>query len=201
MKDKSNLGLSAWACIVASALLYAQAGLAQVSTIYAYPNAGQSADQQARDRFECHQWAVSQTGFDPTMAAPVASSSYPSRPAYDDRYPSRQRQSGGLFGIGDGGFFGGSGALGDAATGAAIGAAGGAIAGNAGKGAAWGAIGGTLLGALTRAGQPRDPDRPASRPVATPVPENEVYAERRDQADAYVRAYGACMTARDYTVQ
>jgi len=38
--------------------------------LFAYPKNGQSADQQAKDRFECHQWAVSQTEYDP--AAPPA---------------------------------------------------------------------------------------------------------------------------------
>ncbi|HUN26422.1 MAG TPA: DUF6515 family protein [Steroidobacteraceae bacterium] len=33
--------------------------------MFAYPRNGQSPDQQARDRYECHTWAVSQTGFDP----------------------------------------------------------------------------------------------------------------------------------------
>jgi hypothetical protein len=33
---------------------------------FMYPRNGQSEDLQARDRFECHRWAVSQTGFDPT---------------------------------------------------------------------------------------------------------------------------------------
>ncbi len=31
-----------------------------------YPKNGQSPDQQARDQYECHTWASSQTGFDPT---------------------------------------------------------------------------------------------------------------------------------------
>jgi hypothetical protein len=31
-----------------------------------YPRSGQSAEQQARDRYECHRWAADQTGFDPT---------------------------------------------------------------------------------------------------------------------------------------
>jgi hypothetical protein len=33
--------------------------------LYAYPNAGQSPEEQARDRQECHDWAVEETGFDP----------------------------------------------------------------------------------------------------------------------------------------
>jgi hypothetical protein len=33
---------------------------------FMYPRNNQSAEDQARDRFECHQWAVNQTGFDPS---------------------------------------------------------------------------------------------------------------------------------------
>jgi hypothetical protein len=36
--------------------------------LFIYPKNGQSPDQQARDRYECHSWASSQTGFDPTAA-------------------------------------------------------------------------------------------------------------------------------------
>jgi hypothetical protein len=34
--------------------------------VFMYPRNGQSADQQSRDRYECHRWAADQTGFDPT---------------------------------------------------------------------------------------------------------------------------------------
>jgi hypothetical protein len=34
--------------------------------VYFYANNGQSAEQQDRDRYECHRWAVGQTGFDPS---------------------------------------------------------------------------------------------------------------------------------------
>ena len=34
--------------------------------LYVYPNKGQSAEQQAKDRYECHLWAVSASGIDPT---------------------------------------------------------------------------------------------------------------------------------------
>jgi hypothetical protein len=36
---------------------------------YVYPKQAQSAEQQATDEFECHKWAVTQTGFDPSGAA------------------------------------------------------------------------------------------------------------------------------------
>lgn len=37
--------------------------------MFVYPRLGQSEKQQADDRYECHRWAVSQTGFDPTNPA------------------------------------------------------------------------------------------------------------------------------------
>ncbi|MGA2861871.1 MAG: hypothetical protein ABSF31_08940 [Steroidobacteraceae bacterium] len=43
-----------------------------VTNLFAYPKNGQSAEQQARDRYECHRWAIDQTGFDPTQPGGVA---------------------------------------------------------------------------------------------------------------------------------
>lgn len=37
--------------------------------LYVYPRVGQSAQQTANDRYQCHRWAVGQTGFDPTNPA------------------------------------------------------------------------------------------------------------------------------------
>jgi len=48
----------------ANAANYASAASAD---LYAYPNRGQNAELQASDRFECHAWAVKQSGFDPTQ--------------------------------------------------------------------------------------------------------------------------------------
>jgi hypothetical protein len=36
--------------------------------LYIYPQNNQSAEQQADDKWQCHQWAQSQTGFDPTQS-------------------------------------------------------------------------------------------------------------------------------------
>jgi uncharacterized protein involved in type VI secretion and phage assembly len=33
-----------------------------------YPKDGQTQEQIGKDKYECHKWAVSQTGFDPTQA-------------------------------------------------------------------------------------------------------------------------------------
>jgi len=42
--------------------------------IFVYPDKGQSEEQQSHDKWECHQWAVQQTGVDPTKIAEEASS-------------------------------------------------------------------------------------------------------------------------------
>jgi hypothetical protein len=39
----------------------------QSDQLFIYPQNGQSAEQQATDKYECHKWASSQTGFDPTQ--------------------------------------------------------------------------------------------------------------------------------------
>jgi Glycine zipper len=93
--------------------------------LYIYPNRGQSPEQQSRDRYDCHLWAVQQTGFDPTK---VQASAPPPPPP-------------------KGGVFRG------AARGAAVGAVGGAIAGDAGTGAAVGAATGGLIGGMKQRGQ------------------------------------------------
>ena len=90
--------------------------------LFIYPQRGQSPQQQQQDRFECHQWAVQQTGFDPMMGtAPPPPMAAPT-----------------------------TGTLRGAGRGAALGAVGGAIAGNAGRGAAIGAGTGAVFGTMRR---------------------------------------------------
>ncbi|NOT12556.1 MAG: hypothetical protein HOP23_12100 [Methylococcaceae bacterium] len=87
--------------------------------VMVYPAQGQSPDQLSKDRYECHTWAVQQSGFDPSSGAPAPQSSAPQGSV------GRETLRGGFRG---------------AAAGAAIGA----IAGDAGKGAAIGATAGGL---------------------------------------------------------
>jgi len=112
------------------ALICFVAGLVAVSAAWAqdpivYPNKGQSAEQQEKDKFECYNWAKGQTGFDP-MQVPTATAPP----------PSQQSEGPGL--------------VGGAARGALGGLAIGAIAGDAGKGAAIGAAAGGLFGGMQR---------------------------------------------------
>jgi Glycine zipper len=102
--------------------------------LFIYPSKGQSPEQQNRDRYECHTWAVQQTGFDPTAPQAVQAPPPPSAP---------QR----------------GGALRGGARGAAVGAVGGAIAGDAGKGAAVGAAAGGLFGGMRQRNQNRSQEQ------------------------------------------
>lgn len=36
-------------------------------SMFVYPKNGQNEQQQAKDRYECHRWAVKETGYDPTQ--------------------------------------------------------------------------------------------------------------------------------------
>ncbi len=88
--------------------------------VFVYPTRNQTDEQMARDKEECHDWAVKQTGVDPvTMAAAQASAS------------GQQSGSGG-----------------GAAGGAAMGAARGAMSGDAAAGAARGVGIGRLVHAI-----------------------------------------------------
>ncbi|MGR8941769.1 MAG: glycine zipper family protein [Gammaproteobacteria bacterium] len=96
--------------------------------IMIYPMKGKSSEQLAKDRYECHSWAVQQSGFDPStaQAAQVA--------------PKTQQ---------------GGQVIRGGMRGAAMGAAVGAIAGDAGKGAAIGATAGGIRGGFRRMDQIR----------------------------------------------
>lgn len=49
---------------------------ATVPPVFTYPTEGQGEEQQAKDRFECHTWAVGESGFDPSLGKPGPSSDY-----------------------------------------------------------------------------------------------------------------------------
>lgn len=50
--------------------------------LIAYPKNGQSTEQQAKDKYECHAWAVTQSGFDPTQGATAAAAAPNKRSDY-----------------------------------------------------------------------------------------------------------------------
>ncbi len=85
------------ACAIVASLACATAALAEQT--FAYPPADRTADQQRQDQYECHQWAVEQSHFDPVQQA--------SQPATSATKDSQGRSAAG-------------GAVGGAAKGAAV---------------------------------------------------------------------------------
>jgi len=102
-----------------SALVLCVAGTAAAQDLYVYPAKNQTDEQMGRDKEECHDWAVKQTGVDPAKLAAEAS--------------TQQQKSGGM---------------GGAAGGAGMGAARGAMSGDAAGGAVQGIGIGRLLHAV-----------------------------------------------------
>jgi hypothetical protein len=138
-----------------------------------YPAKGQSEEQQSRDKYECHQFAVKESGFDPTARA-AASPAPVASPA----------QSGATGGAARG-----------AARGAAAGAVGGAIAGDAGKGAAAGAGVGATAGAVRKREQAKEQQAAAAQA------QTSQQAAQGQAQGLYDRATRACLEGRGYTVR
>ena len=42
---------------------------APITQVYFYPKEGQTKERQSRDHYECYNWAIQQTGFDPSQSS------------------------------------------------------------------------------------------------------------------------------------
>jgi hypothetical protein len=149
----------------------AQASPGPDSRLYVYPKQGQSEAQVDRDRYECHLWAVKQSGFDPSAA----------------EVPPHQR----VVIVRESGPPPGAAVAGGAFAGAAIGAAV-SRPREAGSGAIIGAIAGAALGAVAAQDPPRRTER---------VVESQASRDIERNAANYRRAIGACLDARGYSVR
>ncbi len=162
------------------ALHLAEDAAAQIGGgVFAYPTGGQDQQQQSFDQFECHQWSVQQSGFDPAVQQ--------QQPQVAQATPPPNTSASALRG---------------AAGGAAIGAVGGAIGGDAGKGAAIGAGVGALGGGMRRNRQQQERAQWEAQQQQQQQQAQQQAQQQRDAGmDAYTRAYSACMSARNYQVQ
>jgi hypothetical protein len=138
--------------------------------IFVYPANGQTPEQTDRDRYECHVWAVQQTGVDPSRAD---ASPY-ERVVIQPAAPA------------------GSGTVAGAIGGAIIGSI---IAGprNAGAGLVLGGATGAIIGSAADANAQVQAQQ-------TQAQINQSAAAGRARADSYRRAIGACLQGRGYTV-
>jgi len=150
-----------------------------VTEVIAYPSQGQSEQQLDRDRYECHQWAVKQTGFDPSLPGVP-----PRQQVRVVRAPAGPPP--------------GAAIAGGAVTGAVLGAAV-SRPRDAGAGALVGAVAGAAVGAAVEQSARTEEQRR----------EEEVVTERQsarssardEQAGAYRRAISACLEGRGYSVR
>jgi Glycine zipper 2TM domain len=149
----------------------AYAGPPPNTTVYAYPERGQSPDQQSRDRYECGLWAVKQTGFDPSA---------PNVPAYD-----RVAVSGPPPGTGTA-----VGAIAGAILGAAI-----SPRWDRGAGAVFGGLTGAMIGSAS------DAQRAQENQMAMSEQDQQQAAAMAHKAADYRRAVSACLDARGYSVK
>ncbi len=139
-----------------------------------YPEQGQSAGLQDRDRYECYRWASSQTGSDPGLAPTRLPP--PPGPAPDVRDGSQ--------------------VVSGAVTGAVLGAAVSSPR-RAGDHAAAGAVVGMLLGAIAQESRAQAVERAqAGREERY----QQANAAARAPADHFRRAMSACMASRGYRV-
>ena len=148
---------------------------APFTQVYFYPKHGQTTEQQSRDHYECYNWAMKQTGFDPSQ------SSIPSErrvkvvpmppPGYDTTIL--------------------------AITGAVLGAL---IAGphHAGQGALIGAGSGALFGAASDASRQQHAEQMAE---AYANRDQALDAKYEGKARDFRRAMSACLEGRGYRVQ
>ena len=142
--------------------------------IFFYPNKGQDAHQQDRDRYECYLWAVNQTGFDPSIPQLAPHQKVEVVPNPPIGY--------------------------DTATGAITGAVLGAIVSspyNEAEGAAIGAVTGALFGAVSDSARQGQAQR-----LQDQYNQQEIrkIARKEKQAENYRRAMAACLRGRGYSV-
>jgi hypothetical protein len=163
-------GLCVAACVAPPPRVVAVAPPPPPQKIFVYPTNGQSPEQTDRDRYECHVWAVQQTGVDPSRpdASPYE------RVVVQPATPP------------------GAGTAAGAITGAILGSI---IAGprNAGAGFVLGGVTGAVVGSAADANA-------QAQAQQTQAQINQSAAAGRARADSYHRALGACLQGRGYTV-
>ena len=143
--------------------------------VYAYPQQGQTPEQTDRDRYDCHEWAVKQTGFDPSA---------PGTPPHDRVVVASGPPPG---------------------TNTAIGAVAGAVLGaviggprNAGFGAVAGGITGAAIGST---GDAANAEAQHQQVQAIRAQDARQAAIVDQKAANYRRAISACLEGRGYTVK
>ena len=148
---------------------------APLTQVYFYPKAGQTTEQQSRDHYECYNWAIKQTGFDPSQ-----SSIPPEQRVRVVPMPPAGHDTAVL-----------------AITGAVLGAL---IGGprHAGAGALIGAGSGAVVGAASDASRQQ---QARQLEEAYSNRDRAIDAQYEQRANEFKRAMSACLEGRGYSVQ
>src|SRR3954453_20056307 len=107
MKGKRMKFRSMTAAMIGAALFSSEVLPQQA---FVYPSRGQSPQQQQKDEFDCHQWAIQQTGYDP--ANPRQASAPPPPPSGSAEPEAGSGARGAVKGAVVGGLIGGIGGRG-----------------------------------------------------------------------------------------
>jgi len=147
----------------------------QATDLVIYPLRGQSQGQQRRDRYECHQWAAAQSGFDPATMSQTPTEV----PRVEPSPP------------------GGTGVVQGTVTGAVLGAV---VSGprHRGEGAAVGAVVGAIAGAASDSARQAQAERVQDAYARRAAARDQVYTEKESR---YRRAIEACLDGRGYQVR
>lgn len=149
------------------------------TNVYFYPTAGRTvpAEQQERDKYECNEWAVQQTGFDPS----------------NPQVPPHRRMR-----VVAGGPPPGAQVGAGAVTGAVVGAA---VSSpwQTGRGALLGAIAGAAIGGVAASERTAEVNRMQAQDQSSAYQVQTARLER--QATDFRRALSACLEARGYSVK
>lgn len=146
-----------------------------ITQIYFYPNKGQSTEQQSRDHYACYNWAMEQTGFDPSVSSIVPEQRVrvvPMPPPGHDTVAM---------------------SIAGAVLGALIGGP-----HHAGGGALIGAAGGAMAGAISDASR-AESARQMEEAYQNRYQGRDLHREKK--ALQFRRAMSACMEGRGYTVK
>jgi hypothetical protein len=178
MTLKSRIALTALALLVTD--------VATSQEPFFYPPKGSTEKQQRQDAFECHEWAVEQSKFDPVEFAAnqgATKTTAPTQQSQQKGYDPNQA---------------GRSMIGGAATGAVIGE----VANNdAGQGAIAGGSLGLLRGKMAE--KKAAAEREASQSQAQKQAQQQQSAQSQDvktKLDGYQRARATCFKGRGYTV-
>lgn len=180
---KTIMGL--WLLLVGAGSAIAQEAptgksLASTLEVYAFPQAGQTAEQQSEDEAACYDWAVSNSGVDP-FKLKTQSETAEAQAAQQTQAAQQATQGAGAKG---------------AVRGAAAGAVIGEIADDdAGKGAAYGAAIGAV--ASRRAG------RRASAEAQQQIQQQSASQQQAsaEETGNFKKAFSACLEGKNYMVK